>query len=74
MLKTPVNFDDLLELIDQLSSQQKQIIRQRIDEDWSRRFRAALDDIHQDMPTHISEEEVERDIEAAIEETRREQS
>jgi hypothetical protein len=71
MLNVPVKFDDLLKVIEQLPSDQKQIIRQRLDEEWSARFSAALAAIHADLPIGISDEELNADIQAAIDETRR---
>jgi hypothetical protein len=74
MLNVPVKFDDLLSVIEQLPAQQKQIIRQRLDEAWTERFGAALAAIHADMPTDIPEDELEADINAAIDEVRRSKS
>ena len=71
MLNIPVQFDDLLRVIDQLSAEQKRIIRQRLDEEWSARFGDALDSLHADMPTDISDVEVQSDIVADIDEVRR---
>lgn len=65
-----VNFDDLLDLIKQLPPDQKRIIRQEIDADWSTRFEQALNAIHTDIPPGIPDEEAEADIEQAIREVR----
>ena len=69
-----ISLDDLLDLIAQLPSEQKRLVRQRLDEDWSARFGQALDAIHADMTTHVSDNELEAEIEQAIREVRSRQS
>ena len=71
MLTIPIKFDDLLKVVDSLTPEQKQILRQRIDEvGWSKRLGNALDDIRADIPIDLSEEEIQADIESAIREVR----
>ncbi len=74
MLNIPVKFDDLLSVIEQLPAEQKQIIRQRLDEEWTVRFGAALAAVHADMPTDVPEDELEADVNAAIDAVRRSKS
>ncbi len=71
MLNIPVRFDDMLKMLLNLPPEQKRIIRQRLDEDWAARFGNALDAIHDDLPDGLSDEEIQADIEAAIEQSRR---
>jgi hypothetical protein len=66
----PIKFEDLLELVTRLSPEQKRMLRQRMDEDWSARFGKALDAIHAEIPPDISEEEAQTDIEEAIHQVR----
>jgi hypothetical protein len=66
-----VTFDNLLKMVDDLSPEQKRILRQHLDEDWSARFGATLAVIHANMPAGISQEEIERDVEDAVEDVRR---
>ena len=70
MVSIRVDFDDLLDVIDQLSPEQKRILRQHLDEDWARRFGEALADVRADMPIDICAEELDVDVQAAIVETR----
>jgi hypothetical protein len=70
MLNIPIKFDDLLKVVDTLSPEQKRLLRQRIDETWSTRFGKALDDLQADLPTGLSEDEIQADIEAAIRDVR----
>jgi hypothetical protein len=74
MLNIPVKFDDLLSVIEQLPAEQKQIIRQRLDVEWSERFGAALAAVHADMPVSIPQDELEADINAAIDDVRHSKS
>ena len=71
MSTAPINLDELLKMIDELPPEQKRAVRQHLDEDWSARFRQALDAIHADMPAGIPDDEVDADVEAAIRESRR---
>ena len=67
-----LKFDDLLRVIDELPAEQKRIIRQRLDEEWSARFGDALESLHADIhTTYVSDAEVEDDIVTAINEVRR---
>jgi len=71
MLKNPIKFDDLLKAVDSLTPEQKQLLRQHIDEtDWASRFSKALTGLQADVPTGIPEEEVQTDIEEAIRQVR----
>jgi hypothetical protein len=65
-----ITFEDLLDLIRQLPPDQKRIVRQQIDADWSTRFGAALDAIQADIPPGISDDETQDDIDRAIGEVR----
>ncbi len=67
-----VTFDDLLKIVDDLSPEQKRVLRQHLDEDWAARFGAALAAVHADMPAGLSDQEVQRDVDAAIDDVRRE--
>lgn len=71
MLNIPVRFEDMLKMLLDLPPEQKRIIRERLDEDWAARFGNALDRIHDDIPSGLSDEETQADVEAAIEESRR---
>jgi hypothetical protein len=66
----PIRFEDLLELVTRLSPEQKQMLRQRMDADWSARFGQALDAIHAEIPPDVSEEDAQADIEEAIRQVR----
>ena len=65
-----ISMADLLDLFAQLPSDQKRLVRQRIDEDWATRFGQALDAIHAEIPAGIPDDEAEADIEQAIRDVR----
>jgi len=67
MLNFPIQFDDLLKIIDSLSPEQKRLLLQHIDENWSKRLGKALDDLQADFPIDLSNQTIKTDIEAAIE-------
>ena len=71
MLNIPVRFDDMLKMLLNLPPEQKRIIRQRLDEDWAARFGNALNAIQDDVPSKLSDEEIQADVEAAIKQSRR---
>ncbi|MBN1203101.1 MAG: hypothetical protein JXJ20_14725 [Anaerolineae bacterium] len=68
MLK--IDLDDLFELIKQLSPEQRRLVRQRLDLDWSTRFAQALDAIQADIPPAITDDEAAAAIEQAVREVR----
>lgn len=70
MLNIPIKFDDLLKVVDTLSPEQKQLLRQHIDGSWASRFGKALDNIRANIPADLSDEEIQADIEAAIRDVR----
>lgn len=65
-----VEFERLLESVDKLTSEQRRRLRRKLDDSWASEFREVLESIKKDMPTGISEEELQADIEAAIREVR----
>ncbi|GIK65247.1 MAG: hypothetical protein BroJett018_30410 [Chloroflexota bacterium] len=65
-----IEFEQILESVDKLTSEQKEILRRKLDGEWASEFRAAINAIRADMPADISEEEIQADIERAIEEVR----
>ena len=65
-----IKFDDLLKVVDSLSPEQKRLLREHLNENWSDRFGKALTDLQADVPTGIPEEEVQADIEEAIRQVR----
>ena len=67
MLNLPIQFDDLLKIIDSLSPEQKHLLLQHIDENWSSRLANALDDLQIQSPIELSNDAIKPDIEAAIE-------
>jgi hypothetical protein len=70
MVLPKVEFETLLDVVEQLSPEQKHILRQRLDDDWASRFRQVVTAIRADIPADLSEEEINADIEAAIAEVR----
>lgn len=69
-LMVPVNFEDLLALVESLTPEQKALLRERLDDEWSARFGKALDDIQVGIPAGVSGEEAQADVEKAIDESR----
>lgn len=69
-MRLSVSLDDLLRAINQLDPEQKRMVRQQLDDDWAVRFGQAIDAIRADIPSGISADEVEADIEQAIREVR----
>lgn len=65
-----VEFERLLESVDRLTPDQKDVLRRKLDGEWASEFRAAVNAIRADIPTNISDEEIQADIEQAIEEVR----
>jgi|GEM_PF-2600573 len=74
MVLPNVEFENLLNVVEQLSVEQRAILRQLLDDDWASRFRQAVAAIRADIPAALSEEEINADIEAAIAEVRGEQT
>ncbi len=70
MLNIPLKFDDLLKVVDTLSPEQKRLLRQHLADNWSTQLGKALDDIQADVPSGLSDEKVQTDIENAIEDVR----
>jgi hypothetical protein len=65
-----LEFEQLLESVDKLTSEQRRRLRRKLDESWPERFGQVLDSIESRLPKDISEEEIQADIEAAIREVR----
>jgi len=74
MVLPNVEFENLLNVVEQLSVEQRAILRQLLDDDWASRFRQAVAAIRADIPAALSEEEINADIEAAIAEVRHTQT
>lgn len=70
MAVSQVEFDQLLGLIPRLSPEQTQTVRQQLEDYWFHQFGEALKSIHANVPTDISEDDIQADIEAAIHEVR----
>ncbi len=70
MLSIQIEFEQLLDTIDKLSSEQHDIIRRRLNKAWSTELKQTLDAIHAKVPPDFAEDKIQEDIEFAINDVR----
>lgn len=70
--KLELRFDveQVIDLINQFSAEEKLRIRRHLEQDWARQFAALLDRIQARVPQQLSEAEVAADVDEAIREVR----
>lgn len=70
MLISDAEFEQILNSVDRLSSEQRKILRAKLNETWATQFGNAVDSIRSRIPAGITDEEMQDDIERAIREVR----